>query len=62
MSFSHKFRRGLITLFLNLGRRLTMAIAKVVKPGFHNLRDALYLNFFDIGRVDREGTLDAFAE
>ena len=39
-----------------------MAIAKVVKPGFHDLRNALYLYFFNVRRVDGEGSLNAFAK
>jgi len=39
-----------------------MAIAKVVKPGFHNLRHALYLYLFDIRRVYEEGSLNTFAK
>ena len=49
-------------LFLNLGGRLTLAIAEVEEAGAHDLRDAFDFNLLDVGGVDREGAFDAFAE
>ena len=58
---SSLFRR-IVALFLNLGGRLALATAEVVKTSLHYLRNTLNRDFLDIGGVYRESAFDAFAK
>src|SRR5690606_15575541 len=48
-------------LLLDLGRLLADAVAKVIQPRAPHNALAVDLDLFDVRRIDRENTFDAFA-